>query len=142
MHLAILQKLTIHPLIIIELATKNHNLFSTHSRKLCIWYLIDNWSDKSLFDWGNFPQCFKNSKVILIHRGGDDTILENYRQIYLLPIYSKILEIVIARQTFDYFQAFDLFCSEQNRDNVHKPGKSIRLLDRHDSYGFLKLIFR
>ena len=43
---------------------------------------------------GEFPDILKLARVVPIHKGGDETDLNNYRPIYsVLPILSKIFEI-------------------------------------------------
>ena len=52
---------------------------------------------------GIFPDKLKIAKVIPIFKTGDDTDVNNYRPISLLPAISKIIEKVIYNQTYNYF---------------------------------------
>lgn len=70
---------------------------------------------------GTFPEIFKTSKVVPIFKNGDDQEPENYRQIHILPGFSKILETIIAPQIIDYYQKFELFCNKALINNVHTP---------------------
>ena len=47
---------------------------------------------------GVFPEVLKRAKVIPIFKKGDQTNLNNYRPISLLPVLSKVLEKVINKQ--------------------------------------------
>ena len=47
---------------------------------------------------GIFPEVLKRAKVIPIFKKGDQTNLNNYRPISLLPVLSKVLEKVINKQ--------------------------------------------
>ena len=60
-----------------QLASPLSNLFNSH------------------MDTGIFPNSFKSSMVKPLHKGGDKTILSNYRPISLLPIMSKLFEKII-----------------------------------------------
>ena len=47
---------------------------------------------------GIFPDCLKLAKVTPIPKGGDSTNAGNYREISVLPIFSKIFEKVVYKQ--------------------------------------------
>ena len=50
----------------------------------------------------SFPNVWKKALVIPIHKGGDTTRPSNYRPISLLPILSKVFEIIISQRIWDY----------------------------------------
>ncbi|CAH2012087.1 unnamed protein product [Acanthoscelides obtectus] len=60
-----------------------------------------------------FPDFFKLSKIIPIFKQGDTEELCNYRPISLIPIFAKILELLLKDQINEYFEANNLFCSTQ-----------------------------
>ena len=62
---------------------------------------------------GIFPDKLKIAKVIPIFKKGDDTDLNNYRPISLLPAISKIIEKVIYNQTYNYFDNNKIFYAHQ-----------------------------
>ena len=65
------------------------------SNKLCD---ITNLS----FQTGIFPDLCKLAKVIPIFKKDNPLLVENYRPISLLPVYSKIFEKVIYKRLYDY----------------------------------------
>ena len=43
-----------------------------------------------LLETGNFPSNWKRSNVVPVHKKGDKNLINNYRPVSLLPIFSKI----------------------------------------------------
>ena len=76
------------------------------SKKLCD---IINLSFKTCI----FPDLCKLAKVIPIFKKGDPLLVDNYRPISLLPIYSKIFEKVIYKRMYGYLDINNLFYSRQ-----------------------------
>ena len=62
-----------------------------------------------IFNTGIFPDKPKIAKVVPIFKKGDDTLPNNYRQISLLPVISKVIEKIICNQLFSYFENNTLF---------------------------------
>lgn len=60
-----------------------------------------------------FPDLLKVAKVVPIHKKGDMEDVNNYRPISILPILSKIFEIIIKNRIVNYFETNSLFASEQ-----------------------------
>ena len=60
-----------------------------------------------------FPGLCKLAKVIPIFKKEDPLLVEKYRPISLLPIYSKIFEKVIYKHMYDYLDKNKLFYSHQ-----------------------------
>ena len=60
---------------------------------------------------GIFPDCLKLAKVIPIPKGSDATNAGNYRPLSVLPIFSKILEKVVDKQLYTYFEQNNYFMS-------------------------------
>ena len=62
---------------------------------------------------GIFPNNLKLAKVIPIYKKGDNSKLDNYRPISILPVISKIFERVIFNQIDDYFRSQKLYYGSQ-----------------------------
>ena len=62
---------------------------------------------------GIFPDKLKCAKVIPIYKKGDNTKLDNYRPISILPTVSNTLEWVIFDQLYAYFHQNNLLYSSQ-----------------------------
>lgn len=64
-------------------------------------------------DEGIFPTKLKESKLIPLFKGGDPTVIDNYRPISLLPIFSKIYEKLAAKRLYEYFEANKILSDKQ-----------------------------
>lgn len=62
---------------------------------------------------GVYPDILKISKVIPIFKKGCKSDPSNYRPISLVPVISKIVEIVLKNQICNHFEKFSLFSSTQ-----------------------------
>ena len=47
---------------------------------------------------GSFPQQWKIAKIIPLDKSGSTTNFDNYRQISVLPIVSKVIEKIVHKQ--------------------------------------------
>ena len=65
------------------------------------------------FNTGIFPDKLKYAKVIPIYKKGDNTKLDKYRPISILPTVSNILEKVIFDQLYAHFHQNNLLYSSQ-----------------------------
>ncbi len=63
---------------------------------------------------GTFPSLWKHAIVVPIFRTGDANEPKNYRPISLLPIVSKVLERVIAKQLVKYLDGNHLLSNTQH----------------------------
>ena len=54
-------------------------------------------------DTGEFPQEFKNTNIIPVHKKEERSDKTNYRPVTILPNLSKIYEKLIYDQLYDYF---------------------------------------
>ena len=81
---------------------------------------------------GIFPDRLKIAKVIPILKTGDDTMIENYRPISILPAISKILEKNMFNQLYNYFNTNKLFSKSQYgfRENHSTQYAALELIDR------------
>lgn len=68
-----------------------------------------------ILNTGTFPDKLKVAKVSVIHKGGDENDMGNYRPISVLPIFSKIIERVI-------YVRFANFCSSKKVITEHQYG--------------------
>ena len=66
----------------------------------------------SLFQ-GKFITAFRHAKVVPIHKKGDVQNLNNYRPISLLSSLSKILEKIVYKRLYSFFDRFNLFSNSQ-----------------------------
>ena len=57
-----------------------------------------------IFNTGIFPDKLKIAKVVPIFKKGDETLPNNYRQISLSPVISKVIEKHICNQLSSYFE--------------------------------------
>ena len=60
-----------------------------------------------------FPDCLKTARVTALHKKGSKLDLTNYRPISILPVLSKVLEKVMARQIRVYMEDFNFFVENQ-----------------------------
>ena len=52
---------------------------------------------------GTFPTQLKLSRVIPLFKGEDEQLVQNYRPISVLPLFSNIFEKVVASYVSDFF---------------------------------------
>lgn len=65
------------------------------------------------FARGVFPDALKISKVIPLFKKGDPQLLDNYRPISIIPIFAKLIEILLKARVTQYFENNSLLCSCQ-----------------------------
>ena len=53
---------------------------------------------------GIYPDVFKISKVIPLHKGGEINILGNMKPISIIPSFYKIFEVVLKTQITKHFK--------------------------------------
>ena len=56
------------------------------------------------FRTGIFPDILKISKVVAIHKGGSTQELNNFRPISLLSIFDKIIEKIMHKRMYEFFE--------------------------------------
>lgn len=66
-----------------------------------------------IFSTGHYPQIFKKSIIIPIHKGGDKTDMNNYRPISLCSVLNKIVEKCIKEKLWNYLQDNKLISPQQ-----------------------------
>nr|CAH7732177.1 unnamed protein product [Callosobruchus chinensis]CAH7762423.1 unnamed protein product [Callosobruchus chinensis] len=62
---------------------------------------------------GCWPDAFKITKVVPIHKKGDLNDIENFRPIAIVPLISKILEIMLNDRLTNYFERTSLLSTSQ-----------------------------
>ena len=74
----------------------------------------------------------KIAKVVPIFKKGDNTLMNNYRPISLLPLISKVIEKIICTQLSSYFENNKLFYDSQYgfRPNHCTEQATLELTDR------------
>ena len=63
---------------------------------------------------GIFPDHWKRSNIVPIHKKGNKQLIQNYRPVSLLPISSKIFERLIFNSLCKFIEENSLFCSNQS----------------------------
>ena len=58
---------------------------------------------RSMLEEGVFPDDWKKSNVVPIHKKDSKNLIKNYRPISLLPIFSKVFERLTFNSFFNYF---------------------------------------
>ena len=69
---------------------------------------------KTTLEEGTFPEDWKKSNVVTIHKKESKNLIKNYRLFSLFPIFSKILERLIFNSMFNFFRQNNLFTKCQS----------------------------
>ena len=105
---------------------------------------------KNCIDTGTFPDIWKRSNVILVHKKEDKQIVNNYRPVSLLPIFGKSLEKPF-NSVVDFLEENNLLNSNQSGFRLNNSCENQLLLivyeihSSFDSYPSLEIkryIFR
>ena len=64
---------------------------------------------KSTINEGVFPEDWKKSNVVPIHKKESKNLIKNYRHITLLPIFSKVFQRIVFNALFNFFLQNKLF---------------------------------
>ncbi len=74
--------------------------------KLCAEELSVPFADmvNSAFESCEFPDDLKKADLSPLFKKADDMLKENYRPVSILPVWSKVFEIIIADQLLEYFK--------------------------------------
>ena len=68
---------------------------------------------KNCNDTDTFPDIWKKSNIIPVHKKGDKEIVNNYRPVSLLPIFGEILEKLLFNSVIDFLEENNLLNSNQ-----------------------------
>ena len=88
-----------------------------------------------------FPDAFKNTKVIPLHKGDSVLSVSNYRPISLLPIFSKIFERLIYNQLIEFIEENKIldelqFGFQKNKSTEHVISAIINNITRASTKNF------
>ena len=83
---------------------------------------------------GFFPNNWKKSNIVPIHKKGDKQLLQNYRPVSLLPICGNIFERIIFNPIFEYLEKNSLLCTNQSGFRPFDSCENQLLSIIHDIY--------
>ena len=63
---------------------------------------------------GTFPDIWKKSNIVPVHKKGEKQVVNNYRPVSLLPVCGKILEILVFNSVFDFVDNNSLLSANQS----------------------------
>ena len=69
---------------------------------------------KNCLQTGTFPNNWKKSNVVPIHKKGDKQLLQNYRPVSLLPMCGKIFEKIVFNPMLEFLEENGLLCPHQS----------------------------
>ena len=67
-----------------------------------------------MFNQGVFPNILKIAKVIRIFKSREKSLIENYRPLSLLPVFSKVIEKLIKTRIVSFINRHDILYDRQN----------------------------
>ena len=93
-----------------------HDDISIRMIKLCGQSIVKPLSIifKNCIDNGIFPDIWKKSNIIPVHKKGDKQIIDNYRPVSLLPICGKIFKKLLFNSIFKFLDDNNLLSSNQS----------------------------
>ena len=59
---------------------------------------------KNCITTGIYPNTWKKSNIVPVHKKGDKQFVNNYRPVSLLPIFGKVFEKILFNSIFEYLQ--------------------------------------
>lgn len=62
---------------------------------------------------GIYPDILKISKIVPLHKKGDTDVIDNYRPISIIVIFSKVFEILLGERLYQYLEKNNLLHSMQ-----------------------------
>ena len=104
--------------LIVNLANKHSSGYDDISNHMLKWLhpviteplsIIFNLSIKQ----GIFPDYMKVVEVVPLHKGGDESLCNNYRPISLLITISKLLEKIIYKRTYSFLEKNNILFQSQ-----------------------------
>ena len=61
-----------------------------------------------------YPNAWKKSNIVPVHKKGDKQVVNNYRPVLLLPIFGNVFEKILFNSIFEYLQENCLLCDNQS----------------------------
>ena len=89
---------------------------------------------KNCLQTETFPNNWKKSNVVPIHKKGDKQLLQNYRPVSLFTICSKIFDKIIFNLVLEFFEENSIFCPHQSGFRSSDSCQSQLLSIVHDIY--------
>ena len=89
---------------------------------------------KNCINSGIFPNIWKKSNVVPVHKKGDKQVVDNYRPVSLLPIFGKILERLIFNSLFEFLHKTNSLNENQPRFRQSDSCEYQLLSIAHDIY--------
>uniref|UniRef100_V5G2A3 Putative RNA-directed DNA polymerase from transposon BS n=1 Tax=Anoplophora glabripennis TaxID=217634 RepID=V5G2A3_ANOGL len=65
------------------------------------------------FNRGIFPQCFKLTKILPMFKQGDPNLTNNYRPISIIPIFGKVIEVIMKARLYTFLENNSVLCASQ-----------------------------
>ena len=63
---------------------------------------------------GTYPNKWKTAKIVPLFKGGEKTLVKNYRPVSLLPLPGKLLEKIVHSRMANYFDTYGLLNTKQD----------------------------
>ena len=89
---------------------------------------------KNCLQTRTFPNNWKKSNVVPIHKKGDKQLLQNYCPVSLLPVCSKIFERIAFNPMLEFLEENNLLCSHQSEFCSSDSCQSQLISIVHDIY--------
>ena len=89
---------------------------------------------KNCLQTGAFPNNWKKSNVVPIHKKSDKQLLQNYHPVSLLPVCNKIFERIFFNPMLKFLEENNLLCPHQSGFSSSDSCKSQLLSIVHDIY--------
>ena len=85
-------------------------------------------------NWDTLTNNQKKSNVVPIHKKGDKQLLQNYHPVLLLPVCSKLFEIIVFNPMLEFLEENNLLCPYQSGFRSSDSCQSQLLSIVHDIY--------
>ena len=89
---------------------------------------------KNCFNSGIFPNVWKKSNIVPVHKKDDKQVVDNYRPVSLLPIFGKILQRHIFDSLFEYLHENNLLNESRSGFRASDSCEYQLLSIVHDTY--------